>query len=115
MAVIETNENETIELLQTHYYKASYDEVKKAYLEILENLGHNVESINDDYCEIFSTVPHMSVTAKISSITPKETAIDFYVNAEYLLFSSKKGLEFIQTVYKGIAKSYEFKGLGLHK
>lgn len=113
MAIIETKESEKIDLLKTHYYKASYDEIKECYLDILKKLKHNVASINDDYCEILSTAPHMSVTAKISSFGPKETAIDFFVDAEFLLFSSKKGLEFIQTIYKEIEKKYEIKGLSL--
>lgn len=114
MAIVETFENETIELLKTHYYKASYDEIKNLYLEIIKNLGHTLNSINDDYSEIFSEVPHMSVTAKIIMQTPKETSIDFYISAEYLLFSSKKAYKFIQTVYKEIEKKYELKGLSLH-
>ena len=33
MAVIETSENAKDLAYQTHYYKASYDQVKKVYLE----------------------------------------------------------------------------------
>ena len=29
--IVETKENESIMLLQTHYYKASYEEIKEIY------------------------------------------------------------------------------------
>lgn len=115
MAAVETKELETIELLQTHYYKASYDEVKQAYLEILSGMGHSVISVNDDYCEIFSEAPHMAVTAKIIMQTPKETSIDFYVSSEFLFGASKKAYKFIQEVYTKLEAKYELKGLSLHK
>ena len=115
MAAVETKELETIELLQTHYYKASYDEIKQLYLEILGTMGHSVVSVNDDYCEIFSEAPHMTVTAKVIMQTPKETSIDFYINSEFLFGASKKAYRFIQEVYKKIEAKYELKGLSLHK
>ena len=40
MATIETSENAKEEILQTHYYKASYDNIKELYLEYLKKLGH---------------------------------------------------------------------------
>lgn len=66
MAVIETGENQTKLVLQTHYYKASYEQIKEVYLAILEELGHNVVSVNDDYTEVYSEIPHMEVIAKIN-------------------------------------------------
>lgn len=114
MAIVETFENESIDLLKTHYYKASYDQMKELYLEIVKKLGHTVNSVNDDYSEIFTEVPHMAVTAKIIMQTPKETSIDFYISAEYLFGSAKKAYKFIQTVYNEIEKKYELKGLSLH-
>lgn len=114
MAVVETKENETVDLLKTHYYKASYDQIKEAYLEILKSLHHNIVSVNDDFGEIFSEVSHLSCTAKIIMQTPKETSIDFYINAEYLFGSSKKAYKFINEVLTKIEKKYELKGLSLH-
>ena len=49
MASIETAELGLREVLTTHYYKASYDQIKKLYLEILEDMNQNVISINDEY------------------------------------------------------------------
>ncbi len=114
MAIVETKENETIDLLKTHYFKASYEEIKNVYLEILKSLHHKILSVNDDYGEIFSEIPHLSCTAKIIMQTPKETSIDFYVDAEYLFFSTKKAYKFIQEVLKRVEKSYQLKGLSLH-
>lgn len=114
MAIIETKENETAELLKTHYYKASYTQIKEAYLEIIRNLRHEVLSVNDDFGEIFSETAHLSCTAKIIMQNPKETSIDFYINAEYLFASSRKAYKFIEQVLSAIEKKYELKGLSLH-
>lgn len=114
MAIVETKENETVELLKTHYYKASYTQIKDAYLEILKSLRHEVLSINDDFGEIFSESAHLACTAKIIMQNPKETSIDFYINSEYLFASSKKAYRFIEQVLNAIEKKYELKGLSLH-
>lgn len=115
MITIETSENAKELELQTHYYKASYQQIKSLYLEILESLGHNIVSDNDDYSEIYSEVPHMEVIAKIIMQDPKETSIDFYINSDFLLTSKSKALKFIETVLKKIEEKYEFKGVSLHK
>ncbi len=36
MATIETSENAKELMLQTHYYKASYEQIKKVYLDLVE-------------------------------------------------------------------------------
>ncbi len=115
MITIETSENAKDLKLQTHYYKASYQQIKSLYLEILESLGHTIVSDNDDYSEIYSEVPHMEVIAKIIMQDPKETSIDFYINSDFLLASKSKALKFIETVLKKIEEKYEFKGVSLHK
>ena len=115
MAVIETSENSSNLVLQTHYYKASYEQIKNAYLEIIEGLNHNIVSINDDYTEIYSEVPHMTVIAKIIMQDPLETSIDFEIHAEYLVANNRKAFKFIDTVLKKIEEKYPFKGVSLHK
>lgn len=113
MTAIETSENQKKLLLQTHYYKASYEEIRDAYLKILDDLGHEIVSVNDDYVEICSEVPHMIVIAKIIEQDKKETSIDFYIQPD---FGAKgKALKFIEDVLKKIEASYEFKGVSLHK
>ena len=43
MAQIETLENAIKQDLQTHYYKASYDQIKEVYLETsIPYVSHNV-------------------------------------------------------------------------
>jgi hypothetical protein len=115
MPIIETLENAVSQDLQTHYYKASYDQIKEVYLETLKRLGHDIVSVNDDYAEIFSELPHFSVNAKIIMQTPKETSIDFYIDSEFLIGNTKKALKFMDTIYKSIEKKYELKGVSLHK
>lgn len=115
MAVFETNELSQDLAYQTHYYKASYAQIKKVYLEALENLGHTIVSENDDYCEIYSEIPHFIVVAKIIEQSPIETSIDFYINSEFLFGKEKKALEFISTIYKKLEENFDFKGVALHK
>lgn len=114
MASIETQEFGLKPALTTHYFKASYDQVKALYLEILEDMNQKVIAINDDYCEIFSENFTMSVTAKIIMQTPLETSIDFFINCE-ALFGASKATKFISEVYRRIEMKYPLKGLGLHK
>ena len=107
MAIIETSENAKDLPLQTHYYKATYKQVKEVYLAHLETLKHKVVSVNDDYLEVYSEVPHMFVVAKFfSPENTVETGIDFYVDAEYLVGSNKKAIKFIESVYKKIEEKY---------
>ncbi len=115
MPQFETSENAKIYELQTHYYKASYDQIKEVYLDTLKRLKHEIVSVNDDYCEIFSEIPHFSVNAKIIMQTPKETSIDFYIDSEYLLGNKRKTIKFIDTIYEDIEKKYELKGVSLNK
>lgn len=115
MLTIETNEKQSQEALQTHYYKTSYEKLKDRYLEILRELQIRIISIDDNYLEIFAEKPHMTVMAKIIEQTPVETSIDFYISAEYLFGNKKKALEFLASVYQKLEKSFELKGLGLHK
>ena len=114
MASIETQEMAMKECLTTHYYKASYDQIKKVYLEILDDMKQHVIAINDEYCEIFSENFQMSVTAKIIMQTPIETSIDLFVNCEQL-FGKSKATKFIAEVYRRIGMKYSLKGLGLHR
>ena len=96
MAVIETSENAKDLAYQTHYYKASYAQVKKVYLELVESLNHTIVSENDDYHEIYSEVPHFTVIAKIIEQTPIETSIDFYINAiQHLLMKTARCMWYI--------------------
>ena len=115
MTVIETGENQKKLILQTHYYKASYDEVKKVYLAFIEEDNHNIVSVNDDYTEIYSEIPHMEVIAKIIMQDPKETSIDFYINSDFMVGAKGKAEKFIERALAKIEAQYEFKGVALHK
>ena len=115
MAVFETSELALDLTYQTHYYKTSYAELKKAYLEALEGLKHNIVSDNDDYCEIYSEIPHFIVIAKIIEQNPIETSIDFYINSETMFGKEKHALKFINYIYKKLEEKFEFKGVARHK
>ena len=115
MTVVETGENQKKLILQTHYYKASYDEVKKVYLAFIEEENHNIVSVNDDYTEIYSEIPHMEVIAKIIMQDPKETSIDFYINSDFMVGAKGKAEKFIERALAKIESQFEFKGVSLHK
>ncbi|MDE7264570.1 MAG: hypothetical protein K2N64_07905 [Anaeroplasmataceae bacterium] len=113
--IIETNEKQTEELLQTHYYKTSYEKLKECYLNFLDHSRISVISIDDNYLEIYAEKPHMSIQAKIIEQNPVETSIDFYIDAEFLFGNKKKIYIFLMAVYQELGKNFELKGLSLHK
>lgn len=117
MADIITSENAKNLDLQTHYYKASYEELKELYLHILNKLQYKVIENNDDYCEVYAEAPHMEVIAKIIQLDPaqKETSIDFEIHADYVVGAGKKATTFIKEVLEKIEEKFEFKGVSLHK
>ena len=114
-AVIETTERGATELVTTHYYKTSYEKLKEVYLKVLEDNRFSIVSIDDNYCEIFAEIPHMTVLAKVTEKNPRETAIDFYIDAEYILFSKKKAYKFLDFIYYELNQKFELKGTGLAK
>ena len=113
--IIETHEHAQEELLQTHYYKTSYEKLKECYLDFLDKAMINVISIDDNYLEIYAEKPHMSIQAKIIEQTPVETSIDFYIDSEFLFGNKNKIYSFLTAVYQELGKTFELKGLGLHK
>lgn len=113
--IVETKENAQEELFKTHYYKTSYEKLKNLYLDLLDKLQIQVISIDDNYFEIYAEKPHMSIQAKIIEQTPVETSIDFYIDAEYLFGNKGKINGFLTTIYTELEKTFELKGLGLHK
>ncbi len=114
MTEVITGEREKKLVLQTHYYKTNYENIRNIYLELLDELGHNVVSVNDDYHEIYSEIPHMEVIAKIIEQNPEETSIDFEIHAEFVVGSKGKAEKFIQQAYDKIEGKYQFKGVSLH-
>lgn len=114
-AIVETKELESVDLLRTHYYRASYVEIKAVYLKIVNEMGYSVVSVNDDYNEIFAESSRMGITAKIIEQNPKETSIDFYITADYLFGSKRRAYNFIGIVLSEIQKKYQLKGISLHK
>ena len=114
MYVLKTSERSGFDLTKTHYFKASYDQIKEVYLEYLKNNGYKIVSINDDYFEIYAEKPHMEVISKIIMQNPKETSIDFHINSEFLFGNKGKAIKVLSEALKYIENKYELKGLSLH-
>ena len=72
MADIITSENAKQLELQTHYYKATYEEIKDEYMHIVKKMNYKIVSDNDEYCEVYAEAPHMEVIAKIIMQDPEE-------------------------------------------
>ncbi len=109
-----TDERSQEDNLKTHYYKASYEQIKNLYLEFLKQNNFTIVSDNDDYFEIYAEKAHMEVVSKIIMQNPKETSIDLHINAEFLFGSKKKAYNLLSAIYTYIEKKYELKGLSLH-
>ena len=114
MYTLFTDEKSQIELLQTHYFKASYEEIKNRFIEIMEEDGYQIVSVNDDYSEVYLEKAHVEVIAKIIMQNPKETSIDLHINADFLFGSKDKAFKILAFILKKIEEKYELKGLGLH-
>ncbi len=112
---IETRENGNNELIQTHYYKTSYDNIKKALVDYLTKNQYSVSEFNDDYGEAIATKGYLSVTIKIIMQNPRETSVDFFVEYYGFLGRKKKVNSFLMDMYNYLGKQFEFKGLGLHQ
>ncbi|MBQ9448507.1 MAG: hypothetical protein IJU60_01365 [Acholeplasmatales bacterium] len=112
--IYQTSERETLDLLKSHYYKASYDQIKAVYLEYLEQNGFNIVNIDDNYLEIYAELGTMTVISKIIMQNPKETSIDCEIISEAFLGGKRQAYGFLQGLYKKIEERYELKGLALH-
>ncbi len=112
---LETNESENVELLQTHYYKTSYNSLKDAVIEYLHKNGYEISEFNDDYGEAVARKGYFSTTLKIIMQNPRETSIDFFLEYYGMFFKKKKIYQFLSDIYDYLGKKFEFKGLGLHQ
>ena len=114
MYTLFTDERSDFDLTKTHYYKASYDQIKAIYLEYLNKNGYHVVSDNDDYYEIYAEKAHIELISKIIMQNPRETSIDFHINCEFLLGNKAKAFKILNDILSFIEKKYELKGLSLH-
>ena len=112
---VETVEYASYELLQTHYYKTSYDSLKSAIIEFLTNNGFQISEFNDDYGEAVAIKGKLSTTIKIITQNPRETSIDFFIEYYGFLGRKRAVFSFLEQVYHYLGQKFEFKGLGLHQ
>ncbi len=110
----ETNETDNLEIFKTHYYKTSYDNMKQAIFEFAKQNGFDVQTWNDEFSEGIIVNKKISLTVKIIMQNPRETSIDFFVEAFNFLGGKKQAIQTLQAIYSFIGKKFEFKGLGLH-
>ncbi len=114
MLTIETKEVCSDERLKTHYYKTSYEKLKETVINYFKKNSFHIVSIDDNYGEISIEKPHFMVQVKIIEQNPRETSIDYYINAEFLFGNKKKAYAFLEEMNQVIMKEHELKGLGLH-
>ncbi|MFI3328851.1 MAG: hypothetical protein R3Y05_00040 [bacterium] len=114
MATYETSDINKKDELVTRWYNCDYNKAKEAVLKIMDNFKYNLVHTDDNYGEILFESVKYSTVVKITSITPIETGIDFYITKKSML-DFKKGIAQITSIYKELDKSLRFKGKGLHK
>lgn len=110
----ETNESDSVEVFKTHYYKTSYDDLKKAILEYASQNGLEQVAWNDDYCEGSLVNSNTSLTLKIIMQNPRETSIDFTIEVTSLFGAKRKAITLLNDIYAFLGNKFELKGLGLH-
>lgn len=111
---VETSENSRHDFLKTHYYKCSYVQLRKAVIDVCEALGFTLTFEDEGYCEILLQRRDANLTFKINEFTKRETGLDIFVDAYYVLMKKTKVEKLLRTIYLHLGKKVEFKGLGLH-
>lgn len=113
MATISTQEKHKTPELVSRWYTNSYDEAKSAVLEIAKGYGYSISNINDQFAELFLLSNKYSLVVKITSLTPRETSVDFHLVSKGLL-DFGKGKKHVIEWYAKLDKKLRFKGVGLH-
>ncbi len=114
MATYETTDGNTNDKLVTRWYACDYKKAKEEVIPIMKNFYYTEIHADDNYGEILFESPKYSTVVKISSITPLETSVDFYITKKSS-FDFKRGIEQIEAMYKELDKVLRFKGKGLHR
>lgn len=112
--IYETSDNNSEEVLKSHYYRARLDEALKAIKELANDEKATITDENEVYKEILFENSSYSCIAKITDTTPVEMAIDFKIET-YGFFSFGKGKKIIESFYKYLDSKLNFKGIGLFK
>lgn len=114
MATYETSDGNIKSELITRWYSCDYKKAKEEILPMMERFRYTLVHIDDNYCEILFESSKYSTVVKVSSLTPLETGIDFYVTKKST-FDFKKGITQITAMYAELDKVLKFRGKGLHK
>ena len=112
MSFFETRELHSKLELRTNWYQCTYQEAKKAILNVAEELGYEVMDVNDTFHEILLEGPHV-IVVKITSYGRFEQGIDFAVSTKWLL-DLGRSRSLVSKLYNHIAKHVKFKGVSLH-
>lgn len=111
--VHETKDIHTNPSMITRYYVNDYLQCKNAVIKVAENLGYHLAGVNDEYAELLLVGKNHDLIVRIYSYTPRETAIDFFVDKKG--FFSVNPAKLVPQWYELLGKMLQFKGLGLHK
>ncbi|WP_453994512.1 cytosolic protein [Bacillus nitroreducens] len=86
----ETRDEHTDELLRSHYYKTTNKKAIEAVKKVINNMdGYHINSISEERGEMSITIKKgrkAFIVATIISVRPFETAVDFAVTTETVLF-----------------------------
>lgn len=110
----QTSENNNYLSLQTHYYRARYEEAKAKVLEIIEEEKGKLLDDNETYSELYYETTGYNCTVTVMQTKPGEIAIDFRITT-YDFISFGRGKKVIERLYKLLDSKLSFKGIALNK
>lgn len=109
----ETSDIHLKPVLQTHYYRAGYEETKSAILKLIrEYKGKNIIT-NDQYQEISFQASGYSCVFSVINMRPTESAVDIKIS--FNMFSLGRGPKLIEKMYQRLNQLLPFKGTSLYK
>ncbi len=113
MAIYETHDAHKVDVLRTRWYSNNYNQCKDAVISVAKQLGYEVVNVDDNYCEMLLEGAKYSIITKITSITPRETGVDFHVTSRSML-DFGAGKKHITLWYDSLSKHVQYKGTSLH-
>jgi len=110
---IETRELHKKVALRTHYYRNSFDQVKKALDTIVEEDNMQVQDVNRKFGDIYLLGDGYEVIVSAIQLTPNETSIDFKINYFVTIGWNRPEKKAVH-LYARLDQLLHFKGTVLH-
>ena len=110
---LETSERNKKEELKTHYYKASFQNILKAFNKIAEDEWMEVHEYNETYGEIYLVGDGYECIVTVTEISRYESGVDFKINY-FSVLGFGRPHKLAVKLYDLLDKELPFKGKELH-